>query len=248
MRLASPSMNDQQAPRSLTSSRAPASPQDLFQRLVEGVRDYAIFMLDPTGHVMSWNGGAQRIKGYTADEIIGRHFRVFYPQELQARKHPEYELQEALTHGHYEEEGWRIRKDGSRFWANVLITAVFGSAGDLVGFAKVTRDTTERRRLEEEREHAVEALGRANTELEAVNGRLQQAVEDQSEFLAVTAHELRTPIGVIAGSAATLSRHVEELTEEERSELLDGMLASTGRLRRLLADLLTAARLQASAL
>ncbi|MFC4786931.1 PAS domain S-box protein [Nocardioides sp. MAHUQ-72] len=222
--------------------------EERFRLLVEAVEDYAIFMLDPTGHVVSWNSGAQRSKLYAADEIIGQHFRVFYPREQQERRHPEHELEIAMREGHYEEEGWRIRKDGTRFWANVLITAVFNESGRHVGFAKVTRDTSERRRLEQDREQAVRDLAAAKDELESLNQRLRQAAEDQQEFLAVTAHELRTPIGVLSGSAETLSRHWNELEDDERGDLLDAVESSTGRLRRLLADLLTASRLESRAL
>jgi PAS domain S-box-containing protein len=222
--------------------------EERFRLLVEAVEDYAIFMLDPTGHVASWNSGAQRSKGYTAEEIIGQHFRVFYPPEVQAARHPEQELEIALRVGHYEEEGWRVRKDGTHFWATVLITAVYNEAGEHVGFAKVTRDSTQRRRLEQDREHAVEALAAANAELGSLNEQLQQTAAHQAEFLAVTAHELRTPIGVLRGSAEVLSRHLDELTAEERAELVEGMVSSTGRLSRLLSDLLTASRLEASAL
>jgi hypothetical protein len=222
--------------------------EERFRLLVEAVEEYAIFMLDPTGHVASWNSGAQRSKGYTADDIIGQHFRVFYPPEVRAQKHPEHELEIALRTGHYEEEGWRLRKDGSRFWASVLITAVFNAEGEHLGFAKVTRDSSQRRRLEQERVHALEALATANAELGLLNEQLQKAAEDQAQFLAVVAHELRTPIGVLGGSAETLSRHLDQLTVEERTELVDAMTSSTGRLRRLLSDLLTASRLEASAL
>jgi PAS domain S-box-containing protein len=236
----------------VTAERAAAEElrrsEERFRLLVEAVEDYAIFMLDPTGHVASWNAGAQRSKGYSAEEIIGQHFRVFYPPAVQAQQHPEHELEIAMRVGHYEEEGWRVRKDGSRFWANVLITTVYNERGEHVGFAKVTRDSTERRRLEEERERALEALAVANVELASLNGQLQQAAADQAQFLAVTAHELRTPIGVLGGSAETLSRHLHELTVEERGELTEAMVNSTGRLRRLLSDLLTASRLEASAL
>ena len=222
--------------------------EERFRLLVDAVEDYAIFMLDPTGHVVSWNSGAQRSALYTADEIIGQHFRIFYPPEVAARKHPEHELELALTEGHYEEEGWRIRKDGSRWWANVLITAVRNERGEHVGFTKVTRDTSERRRLEQEREQAVAALATANAELESLNALLRQAADDQSEFLAVTAHELRTPIGVLAGSAETLANYWQALEEEDRADLFTAMTSSAVRLRRMLADLLTASRLQASAL
>ncbi len=222
--------------------------EERFRLLVEAVQDYAIFMLDPTGHIVSWNSGAERSKGYTAEEIIGQHFRVFYPPEEQARKHPEHELELALRDGQYTEEGWRVRKDGTTFWANVVITAVFDATGRHVGFAKVTRDGTERRQLEEEREQAVDALGAVNSELGSLNERLQQAAQDQAQYLAVTAHELRTPIAVLGGSAETLSRHWADFTDEERAELFDSMSTSTARLRRLLSDLLTASRLQESKL
>ena len=196
--------------------------------LVEAVQDYAIFMLDPEGHVASWNPGAQRSKGYTAQDIIGQHFRVFYPPEKQAEKHPEHELEIARREGRYEEEGWRIRKDGSRFWAHVTITAVHDEDGVLVGFAKVTRDSTERRRMLSMLEHA--------------NEQLQAAADEQAEFLAVTAHELRSPVGVLASSATLLARHYDDLTPEERAELADGVNRNAAQLRRLLEDLLTASR------
>ncbi len=221
--------------------------EERFRLLVAAVEDYAIFMLDPTGHIASWNAGAQRSKRYTAGEIIGQHFRVFYPPALQAARHPENELAIALREGHYEEEGWRIRKDGSQFWASVLITAVFNAQGEHIGFAKVTRDTSQRRRLEQDRENAVKALAEANAELESLNDQLRQSADDQAQFLAVTAHELRTPIGLLAGSADLLSQHGDCLTDQERGELLDSMSAGAGRLRRLIGDLLTASKLQASA-
>ncbi len=293
-------------------------------------------MLSPEGIIVSWNAGAQRSKGYRADEIIGRHFRTFYPPELQEARHPEYELERALNDGHYseegwrirkdgstvlgarahhgsvrrrpgstsgsprspatsrptarlrrpcgrarsdfgswwrpsattrsscstrrarrelehrrpaqhglheprdhrpalprllparepgrahhrsaswrsrcsegryEEEGWRVRKDGSRYWANVVITAVFNDVGEHIGFAKVTRDRTEKRRAEQEREQTTDRARRARTSAS------RQAAADQSQFLAVTAHELRTPTAVLGGSAGTLSRHWEELGE-----------------------------------
>lgn len=219
-----------------------------FRLLVEAVEDYAIFMLDPGGHVATWNAGAQRSKGWTADEVIGRHFRLFYPPEVAERRHPEHELAVALREGHYEEEGWRLRKDGTRFWANVVITAVHDPAGRHVGFAKVTRDTSERRRLELEREAALEALQQANAELAVLNERLQQAADDQAQFLAVTAHELRTPVALLSGSAELLAEHGAALSEEERQETFRAMGSGATRLRRLVDDLLTASRLQSSAL
>src|SRR5690606_15397584 len=124
--------------------------EERFRSLVEGVSDYAIFMLDPQGIVVSWNPGAQRIKGYSADEIIGSHMSRFYPPDRIADGWPEQELRAARMQGRFEDEGWRIRKDGSRFWANVVITTLRDKNGALTGFSKITRDLTERRQYERE--------------------------------------------------------------------------------------------------
>jgi formate hydrogenlyase transcriptional activator len=123
--------------------------EERFRLLVEGASDYAIFMLDPEGRVATWNSGAERIKGYRAEEILGQHFSKFYPQESVERGKPQHELEVAAVEGRFEDEGWRIRKDGSRFWANVIITALRGKDGQLKGFSKVTRDFTERKSAEE---------------------------------------------------------------------------------------------------
>jgi PAS domain S-box-containing protein len=117
--------------------------------LIDAVEEYAIFSLDPTGAVQTWNRGAHRIKGYDEHEILGRHFSIFYLPEDQQAGSPDDELTHAATHGHWSGQGWRIRKDGSRFWANVVITAVFSSTGGLDGFVKITRDETDRRTIEE---------------------------------------------------------------------------------------------------
>jgi len=122
----------------------------IFRLLVDQVADYAIFMLSPSGEVTTWNTGAQRIKGFKPHEIIGRHFRIFYPPDAQARHVPEEELRVAAATGRFEDEGWRIRSDGSRFWANVIITAIRDEHGRLMGFGKVTRDSTEKKRSEEQ--------------------------------------------------------------------------------------------------
>ncbi len=122
---------------------------DAYRLMVEGVRDYAIFMLDPEGVIATWNEGAQRIKGYAASEIIGQHFSRFYPADALAKGWPDEELRRARELGRFEDEHWRIRKDGSRFWANVIITALRNAKGELIGFSKITRDLTERRAQEE---------------------------------------------------------------------------------------------------
>ncbi|MER7828386.1 PAS domain S-box protein [Streptomyces sp. NPDC096097] len=126
-----------------------APTETAFALLVTSVLDYGIFMLDPEGHVSTWNAGAERIKGYRASDIIGQHFSVFYPPEDIAARKPHLELESAIEDGRLEDEGWRIRKDGTRFWANVVITPLFDETGELRGFGKVTRDMTERRAAEQ---------------------------------------------------------------------------------------------------
>ena len=123
--------------------------EERFRLLVESVRDYAIFMLDPTGLVLTWNAGAERFKGYPAEEIIGSHFSRFYPPDALARGLPDEELRVASDAGSFEDEGWRVREDGTLFWANVVITAMRDTTGALVGYSKVTRDLTQRRSHEE---------------------------------------------------------------------------------------------------
>jgi PAS domain S-box-containing protein len=122
---------------------------DPYRRLAEAVHDYAIFLLDASGRIVTWNPGAQRIKGYRAEEIVGQHFSRFYPQEAIDRRWPEQELETAAKQGRFQDEGWRLRKDGSRFWASVVITALRDERGELRGFGKITRDLTERRHQED---------------------------------------------------------------------------------------------------
>ncbi len=140
-------------PMSDPKRQAPRDPladvEEHFTQLVAGVIDYAIFLLDPTGIVKSWNAGAARIKGYSADEIIGQSFTRFYPPEAISSGFPLEELRQAAKHGRFEDEGWRIRKDGSKFWVNVVITALYDAEHNVTGFLKITRDLTERKQGEE---------------------------------------------------------------------------------------------------
>ncbi|MFL5302390.1 MAG: ATP-binding protein [Anaeromyxobacteraceae bacterium] len=160
-----------------------------FRLLVTSVRDYAIFTLDPRGFITSWNLGAERIKGYAASEILGRHFSDFYPPDDVAAGKPAWELTEAERDGRFEDEGWRVRKDGSRFWANVIITALRGPEGELRGFGKVTRDLTARREAEETaRRLAAEQAARAVAE---------KAERYQRDLLAILGHDLRNCLSVI---------------------------------------------------
>jgi PAS domain S-box-containing protein len=202
---------------SATSNRA--APESLYQLLVESVRDYAIFLLDPQGHVATWNAGAERIKGYKADEIIGRHFSVFYPEEKVAEGFPQHELDVAARGGRFEDEGWRIRKDGSRFWANVVITALRDASGALVGFAKVTRDLTERRAAEEQaRSLAAEQAARAEAERRGEELRLlSEQLEEQAIELEQQREEAQALSEELEQTNEQLQRALAEANEARRS-------------------------------
>lgn len=134
----------------MSESNVTPDTENRFELLVQSVTDYAIYMLDPKGHVVSWNAGARRFKGYEADEVIGKHFSLFYTQEERKKRVPQTALETAEREGRFETEGWRVRKDGSRFWANVVIDPIQDPKGRLLGFAKVTRDLTDRKKAEEE--------------------------------------------------------------------------------------------------
>jgi PAS domain S-box-containing protein len=171
-----------QMERTLADERARRHAAEEFKLLVDGVKDYAIFMLDGTGRVTTWNSGAQRLKGYNADEIIGRDFSVFYTEEARQAGHPRQAVETALHEGRYEDEGLRVRKDGTTFWANVIITAIRDESGALIGFAKVTRDLTERRFAEEKREAARNEAARVLRESEEKFRLLVDRVRDYAIF------------------------------------------------------------------
>ena len=179
--------------------------EEMFRLLVASVKDYAIFMLDPDGRIMSWNEGAERIKGYTGEEVFGEHFSIFYPPEDAEAGLPAQLLEIAEREGSVEREGWRVRKDGTRFWADAIITAVRDKDGTLRGFAKVTRDITERKRSDEMKQALLEqreARRRADEQrrlAEASSRAAQEANRAKDEFLMMLSHELRTPLTSILG-------------------------------------------------
>lgn len=204
--------------------------EERFRHMVEGVKDYAIFMLDPSGHVASWNQGAERIKGYAADEIIGRHFSTFYPQEALDRGWPEHELKVAVAEGRFEDEGWRVRKDGSPFWANVVITAIKDDENRLLGFTKVTRDLTARREAEENarrlaeetaaREVAYGERERLRITLTSIGDAvISTDAEGRVDFLNPVAEEL---VGWNSGEAAGEPlQHVFQIVNEDSRQPVD---------------------------
>lgn len=219
--------------------------EEHFRLLVSGVRDYAIFMLDTKGYVASWNTGAQLIKGYTATEIIGQHFSIFYlPEEVAAGK-PAHKLELAERDGVYREEGWRVRKDGSLFWASVVITALYDESGTLRGFGKVTRDLTERKLAEEVQQQVRERelqLARA----EAARAEAEANVRLRDTFLSSTAHELRTPVTSVLGYALLLQRRLDrgEFTLDRIQKPLHAITDQAQRLERLTSMLLDITRLE----
>ncbi|MDM0114039.1 PAS domain S-box protein [Variovorax sp. J22R133] len=212
------------------SEQALFASEQRFRLLVEGVRDYAIYMLDPSGRVTNWNAGAQLIKGYTAHEILGQHFSRFYTQEDQRNGMPARALQTALAERRYEAEAWRVRKDGTRFWASVVIDAIFDEAGQHIGFAKITRDITERKRAQDEMDRAREALGHAQ-KLEAV-GRLTGGV----------AHDFNNFLTVIRSSVELLRRSGGD--EERRERYIRAIAETADRAAHLTKQLLAFARQQ----
>jgi PAS domain S-box-containing protein len=210
-------------------------PHGLYRLLVDSVRDYAIFALDPTGHVLSWNAGAQRFKGYTADEIIGKHFSIFYP--LEDKWKPPMELDIATATGRFEEEGWRLRKDGSRFWANVVITALRDERGTLVGFAKVTRDLTERKFAEQQRLEDARRVAMS-----------EEANRAKAGFLAAMSHELRTPLNAIAGYTDLLLTGVGGPVPEQHRDYLERIRGSQQHLLSIINDILNFSRIESGQL
>lgn len=216
-------------PINITSSLSEDS-LEVYKLLVSSVRDYAIFLLDTEGHVCTWNIGAQNAKLYNAEDIIGKHFSVFYTPEDLAVDLPYKLLEIAIEYGRVEDEGWRVRKDGTRFWADVVLTTLRDDSGKHVGFAKITRDLTEKRHLVNEREEAL------------------QASSAKSAFLANMSHELRTPLTAIIGYAEMLDELATEVDPETLREHLSKILYSGRHLLSVISDILDLSKVEAGRL
>ena len=203
-----------------------------FRMLVEGVRDYAIYMLDRDGRITNWNSGAELIKGYSVKEIVGQHFSRFYTEEDRARGEPKRALATAIREGKYEREAWRVRKDGSLFWANVVIDPIYDENGEHVGFAKITRDATERKKAQEELEAARIALAQS------------QKLQALGELTGGIAHDFNNLMTVIAGSTDFLLRG-KKLSEQKRKQYLQAIADTASRATALTNQLLAFGRRQA---
>src|SRR3984957_1731548 len=196
-----------------------------FRLLLEAVTDYAIFMLDSAGNIVNWNAGAERIKGYRREEIVGQHFSLFYTEEDRQKELPQKALSTAAQTGKYESEGWRVRKDGTTFWANAIINAIYDSEGKLQGFAKITRDLTEKRAAEERL--------RQSQKMEAI-GQLTGGV----------AHDFNNLLTVISGNIEALQRRLPRGAEDNLRQLIDAALRGTMRAALLTYRLLAFSRRQ----
>ncbi|MFI5253004.1 MAG: PAS domain S-box protein [Bacteroidota bacterium] len=203
--------------------------EEHFRRLITDVEDYAIYMVDLIGNIMTWNAGAQKIKGYPPEEIIGKHFSLFYTSEDLELGKPTILLQRALEYGRYEEEGWRVKKDGSQFWANVIATTLRDEKGNAIGFTKVTRDRSERKRAEEELKERTIQVEAANKELEA--------------FSYSVSHDLRAPLRAVDGFSRMLLEDYGQHFDEEGRRRLDVIRHNVQSMGDLIDDLLEFSRL-----
>jgi PAS domain S-box-containing protein len=219
--------------RDLTERR---ETEQQYRRLIEGVSDYAIYSLDPKGNVTSWNAGVRRLKGYEAHEIVGQHFSRFYGEEDVARGLPQHVLDTAAREGHFEGEGWRVRKDGTRFWSSVVVTPIRNDEGTLIGFSKITRDVSDRKAL----------LDRIQQHSEELEIRIKQQEQTNAELEAFSysvSHDLRAPLRAIDGFSNIILEEFGNKLPGQAKDYLHEVITAAGRMNRLVQDLLDYSRL-----
>lgn len=205
--------------------------EDRFRLLIRDVKDYAIFMVDPDGRVMSWNEGAAHIKGYTEEEVIGKPISIFYTDEENLRGEPAYNLQRAVQDGRFESRGWRKRKDGTLFYADVVFTALYDDKHNLRGFAKITRDVTGQKKAEEEIGNALK--------------REKELNEMKSRFVTLASHEFKTPLSVILSSTSLIAKYQGTEMEEKKMKHIHRIKSNVNNLKQLLDDFLSIEKLEA---
>jgi PAS domain S-box-containing protein len=209
--------------------------EESYYRMITEIEDYAILMLDPAGTILNWNRGAEKIKGYNADEIIGKNFRIFYTEKDRIDLVPDQLLGNAAQNNRAQHEGWRVRKDGTKFWGSVVITALHDNDGGISGFAKITRDLTERKNAEEALKENAAELERKNKELDAMNQEL-------ASFAYVSSHDLQEPLRKIQTFATRIVETEEKTLSVKAKDYFGRMQNAALRMQKLIEDLLTYSR------
>lgn len=217
--------------------------EERYRSLIEQVADYGIFLLDEKGRIVSWNEGAKKLNGYSADEVIGKYFSIFYPEEDIRNGKPPMELRVAKQEGKYEEEGWRLRKDGSAFWANVLITSVYDKQGHLIGFSKVTRDLTERKANEKALRESYDRYRRLSTELQEINNELTYANNELEQFTSIVSHDLQEPIRTIKSFLTLIEMQINDGKYDNLPAYISKSINASVRMQELIRNLLQYAQL-----
>jgi hypothetical protein len=205
-------------------------PPELAAILINSVTEYAIFTLDTGGHITSWNPGAQRLKGYTSEEVLGKHFSLFYTEEDRSKGKPQSMLDRTSAEGHVQDEGWRLRKDGSKFWAWVVLQAMLDAHGQLAGFAKITRDLTDRKQAEERRLRVAQ---------------LEEAARVRTEFLNFISHEMRSPLSAFHLQVQLLRTDAQAFTAPRAQKIVERLDRSYRRLAEMVETVLEQSRIQA---
>jgi len=221
-----------------------------FRLIMENVKDYAIIMLDADGYIKSWNLGAERLKGYKENEILGKHFSVFYTEEEILRKEPERNLKITRKEGRHESEGWRVRKDGSRFFADAIFTALYDDNNNFQGFAKITRDITERKKIESEVKQKSEDLAQTNEALvihiekyEKANAELVRSNKQLEQFVYIASHDLQEPLRTISNFVGLIEAEYAGKLDEGMNQYLEFIMSGTAKMKNLIKDLLDYSRL-----